>query len=82
MLSQQENERLTQVSAGTPMGDLMRRYWHPVGPISEFERAAGNEVRVAGKGRGPVPSPEGGTGGGVWGRECMVACSWPGWRAV
>ena len=23
--------RLTEVAAGTPMGELMRRYWHPVG---------------------------------------------------
>ena len=22
---------LTDVGAGTPMGELMRRYWHPVG---------------------------------------------------
>lgn len=30
MLTEQQNARLTQVSAGTPMGQLMRRYWHPV----------------------------------------------------
>ena len=27
MLSAQDNERLTQVGPGTPMGELMRRYW-------------------------------------------------------
>ena len=30
MLSAEQNERLTQVSAGTPMGELLRRYWHPI----------------------------------------------------
>ncbi len=30
MLTQQQNERLTQVGPGTPMGELMRRYWHPI----------------------------------------------------
>ncbi len=30
MLTQEMNERLTQVGPGTPMGELMRRYWHPI----------------------------------------------------
>ena len=30
MLSQEQNERLTRVGPGTPMGDLLRRYWYPV----------------------------------------------------
>ena len=29
MIPSHVNEELTQVSAGTPMGELMRRYWHP-----------------------------------------------------
>ncbi len=29
MLSQKENEMLTRVGPGTPMGELMRRYWIP-----------------------------------------------------
>ena len=37
MLTQQENERLTQVGAGTPMGELMRRYWHPVAAAAELD---------------------------------------------
>jgi len=27
MLSLDENERMTSVGAGTPMGEVMRRYW-------------------------------------------------------
>ena len=30
MLSQEKNERLTSVGPGTPMGNLLRRYWWPV----------------------------------------------------
>jgi phthalate 4,5-dioxygenase len=29
MLTREENERLTRVGAGTPMGETMRRYWLP-----------------------------------------------------
>ena len=31
MLTQEENELFTRVSRGTPMGELLRRYWQPVG---------------------------------------------------
>ena len=24
-------KELTEVGAGTPMGELLRRYWHPIG---------------------------------------------------
>ncbi|MQF86132.1 MAG: Rieske 2Fe-2S domain-containing protein, partial [SAR202 cluster bacterium] len=30
MLTQEENELLTQVGPGTPAGDLLRRYWYPI----------------------------------------------------
>lgn len=30
MLSVEENRRLTEVGPGTPMGELMRRYWMPI----------------------------------------------------
>ena len=30
MLSVEENEILTRIGPGTPMGDLYRRFWHPV----------------------------------------------------
>ncbi len=38
MLSAQENDTLTLVGTGTPMGNLMRRYWVPVGMSCEVER--------------------------------------------
>lgn len=36
MLSKEQNERLTRVGPGTPMGELLRRYWMPIGGASEF----------------------------------------------
>lgn len=36
MLTQADNETLTRVGPGTPMGELMRRYWHPVATSAEL----------------------------------------------
>ncbi|HEY2990237.1 MAG TPA: Rieske 2Fe-2S domain-containing protein [Candidatus Binatia bacterium] len=36
MLSREENAYLTQVGAGTPAGELLRRYWHPVAVAGEL----------------------------------------------
>jgi 5,5'-dehydrodivanillate O-demethylase len=49
MLSKQENERLTRVGPGTPMGELMRRYWHPIGATGELERHPVKKVRILGE---------------------------------
>lgn len=39
MLTQEQNDRLTQVSAGTPTGELLRRYWLPVAPAEDVDEA-------------------------------------------
>ena len=49
MLSVEENERLTQVGPGTPMGELMRRYWQPVAATSELLERPTKEVRLLGE---------------------------------
>ena len=36
MLTREENELLTQVGRGTPCGELLRRYWHPVAAAAEL----------------------------------------------
>lgn len=36
MLTADENVFLTQVSQGTPCGELLRRYWHPVAAAAEL----------------------------------------------
>lgn len=39
MVSALQNERLTRVGRGTPMGELLRRYWMPIAGASEFDGA-------------------------------------------
>src|SRR5438034_4635749 len=36
VLTQEENELMTQVGPGTPGGDLLRRYWHPIAVAQEL----------------------------------------------
>ena len=49
MLSAQENEALTRVGPGTPMGELMRRYWHPVAAAAELDERPTKAVRLLGE---------------------------------
>jgi len=46
MLSNEDNVRLTRVSRGTPMGELMRRYWQPIALCSELPEPNGSPLRV------------------------------------
>ena len=50
MLTQEQNERLTRVGPGTPMGELMRRYWHPISASADLsEDTPTKEVRLLGE---------------------------------
>jgi 5,5'-dehydrodivanillate O-demethylase len=52
MLTKEQNELLTQTGAGTPAGELLRRYWHPIAVAQEltpeqptrFVRALGEDL--------------------------------------
>ncbi|MBI3514561.1 MAG: Rieske 2Fe-2S domain-containing protein [Proteobacteria bacterium] len=46
MLSREDNELLTRVGAGTPMGDTLRLYWLPALIASEVAEPDGPPVRV------------------------------------
>jgi phthalate 4,5-dioxygenase len=46
MFSREENERLTRVGAGTPMGEVMRRYWIPALLAEEIPAPDCPPVRV------------------------------------
>jgi len=46
MLKPEENERITRVGAGTPMGTLLRRYWQPALLAREVAENDGPPVRV------------------------------------
>ncbi|MSQ28301.1 MAG: aromatic ring-hydroxylating dioxygenase subunit alpha [Dehalococcoidia bacterium] len=51
MLSIKENELLTRVGPGTPMGNLMRQYWHPIAAAQELDASPfrTKEVRILGE---------------------------------
>jgi 5,5'-dehydrodivanillate O-demethylase len=49
MLTPEENERLARVGPGTPMGNLQRRYWHPVAIASEMDDRWTKRVRLLGE---------------------------------
>jgi phthalate 4,5-dioxygenase len=46
MLSVEDNETLTRVGSGTPMGTLLRRFWIPALLASELPERDGKPVRV------------------------------------
>jgi 5,5'-dehydrodivanillate O-demethylase len=49
MLSEEQNRRLTEVSAGTPMGELLRRYWMPIAAVAELDDRPTKPVRLMGE---------------------------------
>jgi 5,5'-dehydrodivanillate O-demethylase len=49
MLTEEKNRQLTQVGAGTPMGEVLRRHWHPIAGVDELERNAVKPVRLMGE---------------------------------
>jgi 5,5'-dehydrodivanillate O-demethylase len=49
MLTESDNQLLTEVGRDTQMGNLLRRYWHVVGIVAEFEEQATKAVRIFGE---------------------------------
>ena len=50
MLTAEQNELLTRIGPGTPAGNLMRRYWHPIAAASELTGNTWNKrVRLFGE---------------------------------
>ena len=49
MLTAEENERLTRVGPGTPMGELMRRYWQPIATMAELDDNPVRPVKLLGE---------------------------------
>ncbi|TAN47417.1 MAG: aromatic ring-hydroxylating dioxygenase subunit alpha [Methylococcaceae bacterium] len=46
MLSHEDNELLTRIGKGTPMGDLLRQYWMPAALSTELSDCDGAPLRV------------------------------------
>src|SRR5262245_62248996 len=49
VLSAEKNRVLTQVGPGTPMGELLRRYWMPIGGASQLEQEPIKAIRLMGE---------------------------------
>jgi len=49
MTTREENERLTRVGPGIPMGNLLRRYWQPVGTEPELVQEPVQRLRILGE---------------------------------
>jgi 5,5'-dehydrodivanillate O-demethylase oxygenase subunit len=49
MLSVEQNDRLARVGPGTPCGELMRRYWHPVAAASQMNDKYTMKIRILGE---------------------------------
>lgn len=63
MLTREENDLLTQVGPGTPCGELLRRYWHPVAAAAELtEEHPKKRVTILGEELVLFREPNGGYG--------------------
>lgn len=49
MITEEKNQQLTRVGPGTPMGELLRRHWHPIAGIDELDRNPIKAVRLMGE---------------------------------
>ncbi len=49
MLTPEQNDLLHKVGPGTPMGRLMRRYWHPVAAVGELDDKPVKAIRLMGE---------------------------------
>jgi 5,5'-dehydrodivanillate O-demethylase oxygenase subunit len=49
LLTREEHERLTQVGPGTPMGVLLRRYWHPIAAVADLDADPVMPIRLLGE---------------------------------
>lgn len=45
-MNKQDQETLTRIGPGTPMGELLRRYWYPVAAGSELSTGSARKVRL------------------------------------
>lgn len=62
MLSKEQNESLTRVGPGAPMGELLRRYWYPVAFTKDLDEWPIKKVRLLGEDFALWRTPQGGYG--------------------
>lgn len=49
MVTPEQQQQLIEIEAGTPMGELLRRYWHPVAASSQLPVGAARPVTLLGE---------------------------------
>src|SRR3989304_1796573 len=93
MLSEEENRLLMQVGPGTPMGDLLRRYWMPIAAVAALDDSPTKPVRLFGEdlvlyrdkagAYGPLdrhcPHRRADLSYG-WVEDCGLRCNYHGWK--
>lgn len=93
MLDAATNELLTRTGPGTPMGELLRRYWQPIAGAAELDAQPVKRVRILGEslvlyrdGSGTLglvdrscPHRNADLGYGVV-EQCGLRCTYHGWR--
>ncbi len=92
MLSKKENEKLTRVGTGTPAGELLRRYWHPIAVAAELKEKPIKRLRILGEDLVLYRGEDGGYGlvaercshrgaSLAYGRieGCNIRCAYHGW---
>ena len=75
MLTHEENERLTRVGRGTPMGELVRRFWLPFLLESDLSQPDGPPVRVTLLGERLVAFRDSSGRIGLISRACAHRCA-------
>ena len=59
MLTVEQNEELTSVGPGTPMGELLRCYWYPIAFEEDFDSVPTKTVRLLGENWTLFKTPKG-----------------------
>jgi 5,5'-dehydrodivanillate O-demethylase len=49
MLSEDKNRLLTRIGPGAPMGEVLRRHWHPIAGVDALEREPVQAIRLLGE---------------------------------
>ena len=92
MLSEAENQKLMETGAGTLMGELLRRYWMPVGAVAELDDNPTKQIRLMGEDL-VIYKDKSGTYGLIdlhcphrradlsygWVEDCGLRCNYHGW---
>ena len=93
MLTVEQNNELTQVGPGTPMGELLRRYWYPIAFEQDFDTVPSKSVRLLSEDWTLYKTPSGKYG--IIGEKCAhrrasltygvvhedgIRCGYHGWK--